>query len=222
MRHFKDNKKEIVIKRHLTSYYYPKSQIAEDFRKARTSLQFLPKNSEIQTMILTSAEYGEGKTTCLVNLGVSLSQLGKKVLLVDTDLRKPSLHKIFTKNSELGLSYVLKGQSLLEEAIYPTGIKTLDVLPCGPIPPYPAEVLVSVAMKRFMKQVKSMYDYILFDSPPVLEVTDTSILAHQCDGTLLVASSGKTSYKKILEAKKLLEQSEAKLIGSILNKRVTR
>jgi protein-tyrosine kinase len=214
---FKEKKKQAFISRNLTSYYFPKSVISEEFRKARTTLQFTSKNQDIQSLLITSAGYGEGKTTCLINLAVSLSQLGKKVLIVDTDLRNPTLHEIFNRKSEYGLTSVIKDQVALEEAIFHTGIKTLDILPCGPIPSYPAEMLGSQAMKRLMRKLTTLYQYILYDTPPVLEVTDTSILANQCDGALLVAKSGKMSYKKILEAKKVLELSEGKLLGSILN-----
>ncbi len=215
----KERQREAFISRNLTSYYFPKSVISEEFRKARTTLQFTSKHKEVQSMLITSTGYSEGKTTCLINLGVSLSQLGKKVLIVDTDLRKPTLHETFNQKAEIGLVSVIKGQSTLEEAICHTGIKTLDILPCGPIPSYPAEMLSSQTMKRLMRQLKTMYDYILYDTPPVLEVTDTSILANQCDGTILVTRSGKYSYKKILEAKKVLELSEGKLLGSILNRK---
>jgi protein-tyrosine kinase len=213
----KEKKKQAFISRNLTSYYFPKSVISEEFRKARTTLQFTSKNQDIQSMLITSAGYGEGKTTCLINLAVSLSQLGKKVLIVDTDLRKPTMHEIFNRKLEHGLTSVLKDQVALEEAIFHTGIKTLDILPCGPIPSYPAEMLGSQAMKRLMRKLTTMYQFVLYDTPPVLEVTDTSILANQCDGALLVTKSGKMSYKKILEAKKVLELSEGKLLGSILN-----
>jgi protein-tyrosine kinase len=214
-----EKREQAFISRNLTSYFFPKSKIAEEFRKARTTLQFSSKNKECQSLIITSAGFGEGKTTCTINLGVSLAQLGKKVLIVDTDLRKPTLHKTFNRKTEEGLTSVLKGQARLEEVIGHTGIKTLDILPSGPIPQYPAELLSSSVMRSVMNQVKSIYDYVLYDTPPLLEVTDTSILVNQCDGVLLVTSYGKVSYKNIREAKKVLELSEGKLLGSILNRR---
>ena len=219
MLNLSEKKEQAFISRNLISYFFPKSRIAEEFRKTRTTLQFSSKNKDCQSMLITSSSYGEGKTTCMINLGVSLAQLGKKVLIVDTDLRKPTLHRTFNRKTEEGLTTVLKGQARLEEVIGHTGIKTLDILPSGPIPAYPAELLSSQVMKRLMNQLKTVYDYILYDTPPVLEVTDTSILVNQCDGVLLVTSYGKVSYKKVREAKKVLELSEGKLLGTLLNRK---
>jgi protein-tyrosine kinase len=217
-----EKKEKGFISKNLTSYFFPKSKIAEEFRKTRTTLQFSSKNKECQSLLITSSGFGEGKTTCMINLGVSLAQLGKKVLIVDTDLRKPTLHKTFNCKTEEGLTSVLKGQARLEEVIGHTGIKTLDILPSGTIPQYPAELLSSSGMKRVMAQLNTFYEYILYDTPPLLEVTDTSILVNQCDGVLLVIGYGKVSYKKIREAKKVLELSGGKLLGSIFNRKPNR
>lgn len=214
-----ERREKAFINRTLNSYYFPKSVISEEFRKTRTSLQFLLHNKHIQSVLVTSSIYKEGKTTCLINLAVSLAQYGKKVLIVDANLREPTFNQIFNRKHEVGLTTVLENEISLDEAIGHSGIKTLDLLACGPVPSYPAELIGSERMMQMMKQLKSKYEFILYDSSPVLEVTEPSILSHECDGVLLVVEQGKVSVNDLLETKKLIEASGGSLLGTLLNKK---
>lgn len=206
-------------KRHFVSYSNPSSQIAEQFRTIRTNIQFSSINKKHKTLIITSPSHGEGKTTSAINLAISLSQQGDKVLLVDANLRRPTVHSTFNLKDALGLSEVLIGKATIEDAIVQTQIGQLEVLPSGMTPPNPAELIGSKAMSQFIKEITDEYDVILFDSPPVLETTDTKLLAGQCDGVILVLTSGKTDREKAIEANRLLNLVRAKVLGVILNER---
>lgn len=203
--------------RSLISMTNPKSPIAEQFRTIRTNIQFSSVDEELQTIIVTSSGPGEGKSTTTANLAVVFAQQGKRVLLIDADLRKPTVHYTFRTENHVGLSNVLTRQLTLEEAVSITAQEKLWVLSSGPIPPNPSELLGSRGMQALIEQAKDEYDVIVIDTPPVLAVTDAQVLANQADGVVLVVSSGKTERESAKKAKELLESAKAKILGVVLN-----
>ncbi|WP_342432786.1 CpsD/CapB family tyrosine-protein kinase [Neobacillus sp. FSL H8-0543] len=192
-------------------------RVSEQYRTIRTNFLSSLKGNTSRTLIITSPNRGEGKSTTAANFAISLAQQGKKVLLVDTDLRNSKLHAIFNLNNNIGLSNVLIGNNLLEDTIKKTEISGLDIIPSGPAPFNPAELLGSLAMELLIEKVNSLYDVVVFDTPPVLEVADAKIMANQCDSLILVIQFGKTQSDEAIEAKKLLESASAQLLGVILN-----
>lgn len=200
----------------------PKSPVSEQYRTIRTNISFSAIDGEIKTLMFTSTAPGEGKTTTASNIAVVFAQQGKKVLLVDADLRKPTIHYTFNSMNNKGLTGVLTKQATLEEAVVPGGVDNLTILTSGPIPPNPAEMLSSKAFQVFFEKIKKEFDVVIFDTPPILAVTDGQIIANKCDGTILVVSAGKTEKAEALKAKELLEKAKGKLLGVILNNKKQR
>ena len=205
--------------RHLIAKMNPKSPITEQYRTVRTNLQFAAIDEELRSMIVTSSGPGEGKSITTANLAVVYAQQGKKVLLVDADLRKPTVHYTFRLDNLRGLSNILVGEHALEEAASETDVDNLDVLSCGPIPPNPSELLASKKMKQVLNDALLIYDLVIFDTPPVLAVADAQIMANIVDGSLLVIRSKQTEYEEAMRAKESLEPAKAKLLGTVLNDR---
>ncbi|MGD6991130.1 CpsD/CapB family tyrosine-protein kinase [Sutcliffiella horikoshii] len=203
--------------RHLISDKLPKSPISEQYRTIRTNIQFSSVDQQLRSIMITSSGPSEGKSTTASNLAVVNAQQGKKVLFVDSDLRKPTAHYTFQQENFRGLTTVLTRQSALLDTIQPTRIEYLDILTSGPIPPNPAELLSSRAMEELLAEAYRIYDLVVFDTPPVLAVTDAQILANQCDGTILVVASGTTDKDSAIKAKDLLNSAKAKLLGVVLN-----
>jgi len=196
----------------------PKSPISEQYRTIRTNIQFSSVDEEVKSLMVTSAGPGDGKSTTTANLAVVFAQQGKRVLLVDADLRKPTVHYTFNLTNTFGLTSVLSKQASLENAVNKTDIDNLFVLTSGPIPPNPAELLGSKAMEQFFDDaLNKVFDLILFDTPPLLAVTDAQILSNKCDGTVLVVSSGKTEKEQVIKAKELLDAAQSRLLGVVLN-----
>ena len=195
----------------------PKSPIAEQFRTIRTNLQFTSIDHELETMLVTSASPSEGKSITTANTAVVFAQQGKKVLLVDADLRKPTIHYTFRIANTKGLSNYLVSNQSIHELAAQTEIENLDALTCGPIPPNPSELLGSKKMKRFIEEAKQTYDMIIFDTPPVLAVTDSQVLSNFVDGCLLVVRSKQTEKETAVKAKEQLEQAQANILGVVLN-----
>jgi len=214
----KDRKKIVQLQnRSLISMTTPKSPIAEQFRTIRTNIQFSSVDEELQTMIVTSSGPAEGKSTTTANLAVVFAQQGKRVLLIDADLRKPTVHYTFRTENHIGLSNVLTRQASLEEAVATTAQDKLWVLPSGPIPPNPSELLGSKGMTTLLEQAKDQYDVIILDTPPVLAVTDAQVLSNLADGVVLVVSSGKTEIDAAKKARELLDSAKARILGVVLN-----
>ena len=203
-------------KRNLVTYTQPESLISEQFREIRTNMKFI-NNNDNKIFLITSSENGEGKSTTISNLAVSIAQQKEKTLIIDANLREPLIHSIFKIPNEIGLTHVLTGNATLEEAIYQTEINRLEVLTSGSTAFNPAELLETKRMKELLKSIAEKYDIVLIDAPAVLKSTETRVLANQCDGVVLVVSSGKTEIEKAIETKKVLELAQAKIVGAILN-----
>ncbi|SKA88654.1 capsular exopolysaccharide family [Caloramator quimbayensis] len=202
---------DIILKKH------PKSPISEAYRTLRTNIQFASFDKEVKVILVTSSGPSEGKTTTASNLAYTLSETSKKVLLVDCDLRKPKIHKIFKISNQTGLSNIL-----IEDYDLSTAIKKADnnlyVLTAGTLPPNPVEMISSKKMSDFIEKVKDEYDYIILDTPPVVSVTDAQILSTMADGVILVVSSGEANKEAAIRAKELLLNVNAKILGVVLNK----
>lgn len=203
--------------RHLITKLNPKSPISEQFRTVRTNLEFTSVDSVLKSILVTSSGPEEGKSSSIANLAVVYAQQGKKVLLVDSDLRKPTVHYTFRLDNLTGLSNILVGDTSLQQAISETDVANLDVISCGPIPPNPSELLGSKKMLQFIEEAGMSYDMILFDTPPVLAVADAQILANLCDGSLLVIRSKQTENDTAQKAIETLQSAQAKLLGTVLN-----
>ncbi|WP_203332298.1 CpsD/CapB family tyrosine-protein kinase [Planococcus beigongshangi] len=201
----------------LVAYTSPRSMAAEQFRTLRTNINFSSPDDVIKTIVVTSASAAEGKSTTAANLAVVYAQDGRKVLLVDGDMRRPTVHLTFNIQNVIGLSNLLTRQNSSENAIRYSGIIGLDLLPCGPLPPNQAELLSSKSMDKLIQKLKGIYDIIIFDVPPILLVTDGQLLANKCDGCILVVNSGTTDKRKALKAKDAITMSKSKLIGVVLN-----
>lgn len=201
----------------LIAHQNPKLPITEQYRLIRTNIQFSSIDKEMKSIVITSAEPSEGKSTTAANLAIVIAQQGKPVLLVDTDLRKPTVHYAFNASNMDGLTCVLTKKMSLDEAIVKTFVPNLSILTSGSLPPNPSELLASNAMETVLNELKQRFDYIIFDTPPILAVADAQILANKCDGVVMVVASGKTHKDRVLKAKELLEKAKAKLLGVVLN-----
>ena len=195
----------------------PKSPEAEAYSTLRTNLQFSTVDHELQTILVTSPNASEGKTTTVTNLAETFAQAGNRVIVVDTDLRRPRVHKLFNLENQQGLTNVLAGQIELKQAIT-SACSDVHVMTSGPIPPNPAELLNSNLLKELLNQLKQHFDIILIDTPPVGVVTDAAILSTLVDGTLMVIASHQTESDHAVRAMKLLQTVGAKVLGTVLTK----
>lgn len=206
-----------IKKRNLITYSNPESIISEQFRTIRTNIHFLNDDEKNNLLVVSSPGQSEGKSTIIANTAISIAQQKEKVLLIDGNLRNPVIHQLFKVTNEVGLTDVLSEKTPLCEAITKCNINNLDLLTSGPIPLDPAELLESDKMKELLSHIKPLYDLILVDSPSVLEVTDTKVLANLCDGVILVVQKSKTKLVAAQESKKVLEFAKAPLVGVIVN-----
>lgn len=194
-----------------------KSIVSEAYRTLRTNIQYSSFDKEIKTILITSSEAGEGKSITTGNLALSLANDSKRVILIDCDLRKPTVHKKFKISNVSGLSEVLVGKKSLTDSIHKYNEK-LHILTSGKIPPNPSEMLGSKLMSRLLAELKDVYDYVILDTPPVLAVTDSQILSTKVDGTILVVRAGVTKEDRVIEAKNALDKVKANIIGTVLNR----
>ena len=200
-----------------------RSEPAETYRQLRTSIQFAKVGADLRTIVVTSATPGEGKSTTIANLSIVLAQAGNRVILVDTDLRRPVLHNLFNVSNSFGLTGLLLSESSqVSPAVLKTTVKNLAIIPSGPQAPNPSELLSSRLMEAIAKSAADFADYVLFDSPPVLAVTDASILASLTDGSILVVESGKTRSDVVSRAYQTLSLAGKRTLRVVLNKTVSR
>ena len=197
----------------------PKSVISEQFRTIRMNLKFSLVDKELRTLVVTSATPSSGKSTISVNLAATIASEDKKVLLVDADLRKPKDHKIFKVRNHSGLTSLLTNRhAKLESMVHQTSIKGLSFMTSGAIPPNPAELLGSNRMAELLEEMKSSYDLIIFDTPPVLAVTDSQVLASETDGVILVIPKGQVKADEVISAKEALETVKSNILGAVMNR----
>ncbi|MEB3220512.1 MAG: polysaccharide biosynthesis tyrosine autokinase [Candidatus Sericytochromatia bacterium] len=194
----------------------PRSPASESYRTLRTNIKFLSADKPLRTLTVTSAGPEEGKSTTIANMGVSFAQSGKRTLIVDTDMRKPTVHTIFKLSNREGVSSVLTGERTLEECIRATDQPGLFVLTCGPTPPNPAELLESQRMLNLIEDLKAQFDLVLFDAPPIIAVTDASVLGARLDGLLLLMGINKVTRKASRHALSLLSRANVKVWGMVV------
>ncbi len=195
----------------------PRSPVAEAYRTLRTNLMFSSVDRAIRVLVVSSAVPGEGKSTAAANLAVTLAQSGQRTLLVDCDLRKPSQHLLWGVPNEQGLTTMLLETGARDRPpLQPTALDSLSLLTSGPLPPNPADVIGSRRMEEVIATLREQVDYIVFDAPPVLAVTDAALLALKTDGLLLVLRAGVSRRDQTARAKQELERVNVPLIGAVL------
>jgi protein-tyrosine kinase len=196
----------------------PKSLISEAFRVLRTNLQFSSVDKPVKKICVTSSRPKEGKSMVVSNLALSVASTGRKVLLIDGDLRKPSIQTIFHLKNDKGLSNLLVENISYELVLNSSGISNLHIITSGSIPPNPAEILCSARMKTFLEEIGERYDMVLVDSPPVISVADPLIITQYMDGVILVVNSGVTDRETAIAAKQQLDKVNSRILGVVLNK----
>ena len=200
----------------------PMSNISEQFRTIRTNILYSSVENQTQSIIVTSAGPSEGKSTTSANLAIAFAQSGMKTVLVDADLRRPTVHRSFFMENTKGLSSLLSIRRMsLGEVIQPSDVRNLDLITSGPISPNPSELLASSRMRKVLHILKQEYDFIIFDVPPVGTVTDAQLIASQVDGALLVVREDQTEKSGLERAVKLLDQVDANIIGAIYTGEIT-
>lgn len=216
---FKKNKKNNLTERPgLIVSDNPLSIISEQFRTIRTNIQFSMIDKNLKTIVVTSAMPGSGKSTISSNLAATFASGDKKVLLVDADLRKPTVHKIFRSRNQVGLTSLLTDNGKkATDAIFRTHVDGLYVLTSGPIPPNPAELLGSKRMDTLMGELNGLFDLVIYDMPPVLAVTDSQVMASKVEGTILVVRKNYAEKEKVIKAKESLDMVGANIIGAVMN-----
>jgi len=201
----------------LITHFAPKSPISEAYRSLRTSIQYARADSPLKTIVITSPGPQEGKSTTVANLAITIAQMGAKTLLVDTDLRRPILHSIFNISRTKGISNLLVGKADIDEVIFKTDIDNLFILPSGTLPPNPSELLGSVAMKQCIGELKKRFDVVLFDSPPIMAVTDAAVISSEVDGVILVVKAGQTDRNAVQRSFEILRNIPNRILGALLN-----
>lgn len=202
----------------LISHFKPRSPISESFRSLRTNLELsVPADKTLTSLVVTSAGAAEGKSTVIANLAIAYAQFGMKVLLVDGDMRKPAIHKMFSTPKKPGLANMITKRSKLDESIFKTEIDNLYVMPAGSLPPNPSELLGSKSMKELFTQLKKQFDKIFFDAPPLMAVTDAALIGAQTDGILLVARAGEAQKEVIVHLQQEMKNTKIAIAGTVLN-----
>ncbi len=196
----------------------PRSPAAEAFRTLRTNIYFSGLDRSIHTLLVTTVAPVEGKSTTLANLAVAMAQGDQRTILVDADLRRPTLHTLFELNNDKGLtSLFIDAKGPIEPALKDVNVPNLQVLTSGPLPPNPAEVLGSQRMLEIIEALKQRADIVLFDAPPVIAVTDAAVLGRRVDGMVLVVNAGQTRREHAKRAKEQLEKLNIRIVGAVLN-----
>lgn len=197
----------------------PRSVVSEMYHILSANLNFASIDDKVRSLVVTSSTPGEGKSTVSSNLAVVTAQAGKKTIIVDGDLRKPTVHRVFQVSNLIGVTNVLLKEFELSDAIQKSSIQHLDVLTSGPIPPNPADVVGSEAMRTLIASLTSQYELVIIDSPPILSVTDVRLLARAVDGLLFVVGSGIVKRQALTKAQEALQLSGTRILGSVINKK---
>ncbi len=206
-----------VFERDLIAHKEPMSAIAENFRTVRTNLAFMGGDGKLGAFAITSPSPREGKSTVVLNLAISLAQSGKKIVIVDTDLRRPRLHRAFKISSARGITTCLANEAEPLDVVVATEIPNVDIVPCGPIPPNPSELLYTERFRVFLRALRERYDHVIFDSPPIGAVTDAAVLGAQLDGVLVVVKPHSTTRDGLHATLRQLRDVSARIIGAIVN-----
>lgn len=197
----------------------PNSVVSEQFRTIRTNIQFSMVDENLKSLVITSAGPGSGKSIISANLAATFASEDKRVLLVDADLRKPTIHKTFRVRNNDGLTTLLTDRgALVEDMVYRTHVEGLYTLTSGIIPPNPAELLGSKRMDELMSELEEKFDFVVYDMPPVIAVTDAQIIASKVDGTIFVLPKGQATKEEVLKSKELLQMVNANVLGAIFNR----
>lgn len=194
----------------------PRSPASEAYRTLRTNIQFSSLEKPVHTILVTGVDAGEGKSTTLANLAVVMAQAGKRVVAVDCDLRRPTLHKVFGLAAEPGLTTAILDESG-QVSRQKTGIDGLELVSSGQLPPNPSELLTSRRFEELLARLAAGADIVLLDAPPIVSVSDAAVLATRVDGVILVVNAGKTKRDQAKRAKSLLERVNANILGVVLN-----
>lgn len=209
----------MIRRKSLISLDDPKAPASEAYRMIRTNLEYTNVDSDNRIIAFTSSKTQEGKTTTICNVAVTMAHAGQKVLIVDLDLRKPRLHKLFKIPNDTGVTNLIVKNKGIEEAIqHIRDIPNVDLLTSGPIPPMPSELIASKRMKEILDELSQKYDVILIDTPPVLSVTDATIVSRYTNGVILTVAVGEASIEEVKTSKKALDKVEANILGVILTK----
>jgi len=210
--------KEQIQGTSLITYMDPKSINAEQFRTIRTNIEFAQLDKPLKNLLVSSSVPAEGKSTVVSNLAYVIAQTDKKVLLVDADLRKPTVHRTFKLNNEQGLTTLLANSELkFNQVVQHSKELNLYFLPSGPIPPNPSEILGSGRMSLLMKELGQFFDIVIYDAPPIITVTDPQILATKVDGVVMVVRQGYTRKEEVKKAKEALDNVNANILGYVMN-----
>lgn len=202
----------------LVTYTDPSGMIAEQFKTIRTNVQFSSVDNDLKSILFTSSEPSEGKSTVSNNMAVTWADQGSRVVLVDSDFRRPTIHRTFDVSNRVGLTNYLSGNVSLDEVIQPTMVQNLYVITSGPVPPNPAELLGSTRVNSLIKDLTDKYDLLILDAPPVNTVTDSQLLAARVDGTILVVPQGIADKNGVRRAKQMLETVHANILGAVMNR----
>ncbi|UTH00855.1 CpsD/CapB family tyrosine-protein kinase [Macrococcoides canis] len=213
----KNNLTKLPKERKLITHLFPKSTISEQYRMIRSNIMFSGIDNEIKKIVITSAAPSAGKSTTAANIAVAYAQAGKRVLLIDGDLRKPTVQYTFETKNVFGLSNLITDQIKLEQAIQNTIVENLSIMTSGPIPPNPSELLASLRFKELIESLEQYFDFIIIDTPPVLAVTDAVIMSTIVDGTILVTNVETNNKHHLMKAKDGLLKSDANILGVVLN-----
>lgn len=215
----KKNKKNNKVdkERKLITHQYPKSTISEQYRMIRSNIMFSSIDKEIKKIVVTSAAPSAGKSTTAANIAVTYAQAGKNVLLIDGDLRKPTVQYTFETKNVFGLSNLLTDQIKLDKAVQNTQIENLSIMTSGPIPPNPSELLSSNKFNSLLGNLSDYFEMIIIDTPPVLAVTDAVIMSTLVDGTIIVTNVETNNRHHLAKAKEVLLKSDAQILGVVLN-----
>lgn len=202
----------------LYTYDKPKSIISEKFRGIRSNIMFSNADKEISSILITSEKASSGKSTISANIAITYAQAGYRTLIIDGDMRRATQHYVFNLTNNSGLSNLIIGKTLEIDAIKETHIENLDVLTSGPVPPNPSELITTRKFRELYQKLATEYDFIIIDTPPVNTVTDAQLYAQIVRDCILVIDSEKSDKNEVKKAKELIEQSNGKVIGAVLNK----